>query len=203
MRDQLDVVGDQCAASTGGDDLVAVERQHRHPAVAAGRHAVAAGAECLGRVFHQRHAVARTRGSDAGPVGHRPVQVDRHNCSGQAIDRRPAVEFGVEQVGVEVPCIRLAVDEARASAQVGDGECTGPECEVADQHLVVAPHAHRHQREVDGRSTAGERRYRADAGEIGQLGLEGGDVGPGGCNPARIEGGEQHLAFAIAHLGRR
>ena len=56
--DQGRVVGDEHAAAGRGDDLVAVEREHRPPAKRAGHLPPIGRAERLGRVLDQGHVVA-------------------------------------------------------------------------------------------------------------------------------------------------
>ena len=49
------VVGDEGAAAAGGQNLVAIEGKHAHPAEAAQRLQLPAGAQGFGRVFQHRN----------------------------------------------------------------------------------------------------------------------------------------------------
>jgi len=196
------VIGRQRAAATGGHDLVAVERQDRHPAVASGRLAVALRAQRLGGILDQWHAVPGADLGEASAVGDGAVQVDGDDRCGKPSPVGPHRQFLGEQIGVDVPGERLAVDEARVGADVRDGERAGTKREVADQHVVAGLDPDGHQCQVDRGRAARERRHRLDPGELGELVLEGGDVGTCGRHPAGIERLQEQLALGLAHLGR-
>lgn len=96
---------------------------------------------------------------------------------------RTTGQFLVEQIRVEVPGDRFGVDETWPRPDVADRESAGTEGEIAHQDLVARAHPHSKERQVQSRRSARQGRYRAGAGELGQLRLERLDVGSGGSHP--------------------
>ncbi len=201
--DQRGVVGDEHAAAAGGDDLVAVEREHRHEAEAARGPAVVGGAEGLGGVLDQDHVVLGARGGDGVEVGHLPVEVDGHHGAGQVAARGRVVQLGAHEVGVEVPAAGLGVDEHRGGAEVGHRVGRGGEGEVGHQHPVARADAGQVQGQVQRGGAARQGRGMGAARVPGPGGLELGQGGSGRCQPARVERGHDGRPVVVGDVRRR
>ncbi len=107
-----------------------------------------------------------------------------------------------DQVGVDVPAVRRAVDEDRPGAEVGRCRCGGDEGERRDEHVVARPHPGQQEGQVEGGSTAREGHGVGDARPPRELALEGVDVRPEGGDPVRVEGGEEQAPLLGSDVGR-
>ena len=91
---------------------------------------VAGRTDRLGGVLHQRDVVGGADRSDPLSVSDRAVEVDRDHGGRPSAFTVPTGQLLVEEVGVEMPGERIAVDEARPGTQVGDREGARPEREA-------------------------------------------------------------------------
>ncbi len=198
------VVAGEHAAAARGDDLVAVEREHPERAEAPGGPPAVGGAKCFGRVFDHRHAVRGARREDRLVARALSVEVDddRGRGLGAALTIS-GCELLLDQRGVDVPGVPLAVEEHRAGPRVGDGVRGRGKGERRHEDVVARLHAEEHEREVERGGAARQRRRVTDPDEVCELALERVDVRSERRDPVGVERVEQQLPFARPHVGRR
>ena len=107
-----------------------------------------------------------------------------------------------QKVGVEVPGVRLAVDEDRTCADVGHRERGRAERHGGDDDVVTGLDAEAEQAEVQRRGAAGEGHRVGDAAELGDVGLERVDLRAQGCDPPGVQGCENRRLLLLPHVGR-
>ena len=199
--DDRRVVAHDRAATSGGDHLVAVEREDGNLALAARVDTTARRPERFGGVLDERDLVGLADLRHPDTVGDRAVEVDADHRRGAFVDALAARQFFVEEIGIHVPGLGLTIDEARTGIEIGGGERRRSERESRREHVVARLDADRLQCEVQRRGAAREGGDLGRAREIGEFALERIDVGTGRRDPVRVEGGQQQLAFVGTHLG--
>jgi len=201
-RRERRVIGNQRSASRGGDDLVAVERQHRAPPERAGRPAAVRGAERLRGVLDQRHAVLGAGGGEPFVVAALAVEVDRDERPGEPAGARRPAEFLGDQVRVDRPGRRVGVDEDRPRPAVDGGVRAGHEGQVRAPHLVARLDIGEEQGEVKRRGTRRQGRGMTHSARCGELRLEGVDVGAERRDPVRVQRLGEELPLAAPEVRR-
>ena len=169
----------------------------------AGRTEPVHGAERLGGVLHERDLVTPARGDDALVVGALPVEVDGDDRGRATPFPISPVELLVEEVGIEVPRLLLAVEEDRSRADVLHRVRRRDEREGRHDHVVAGFDTGHDHREVQRRGPARQGDGVLAERDDGHLGLERVEVGTGGCEPVRVERTEHVLALERARVGRR
>ena len=127
-------VGEEHAAATAGDNLVAVEADGAVIAELARLLALVGGPEALGGVFDEERVVASANRTDFVHLAGRSVQMNKHHQAHVGVN----FESLFKRHRVHVPGVVLGVDEHGLAVLVGDGVHGGIESHVAAEHLVSA-----------------------------------------------------------------
>lgn len=133
-------VGQEHAAATASDNLVAVKTDGAVVAELAGLYALVASTEAFGGVFDEERVVFFADGADFVHLARRSVQMNEHHQSHVGVN----LEGLLERDRIHVPGVVLGVDEHGLAVLVSNGVHRRVESHVAAEHLVPAqaPLAH-------------------------------------------------------------
>ncbi len=198
------------SSAGGGYHLVSVEAEHAVAPEGAEDSSVEGASEALGGVLYHGYAVAvGDLGYAVDPVWH---AVERHGYYGlwlAAGDGHAVVDGLLEEVGVDVPRVRLGVDEDGRGPEVCHRVARGAEREGLHQHLVAGADAACQQSQVDGCRTGAKACHGlverggavfAAVDECRQLVLEGVHVRSHRHDPVRVESLLYEIHLPAAHM---
>ena len=165
--------------------------------------ALVSRAHRLGGIADHRDAVLGAHADDGVEVARLAVEVGGDDRLGQAPGARPLGERIGQQVGIEGPGGRVAIEEHRRRAFLDRRPDRADERQARRPHLVARPDAQVAQRQVHGRGAAGQG-YGMREARIGlEVGLEGGQRRPDGGDVVRCEGGGDLVGLAAGQVRRR
>lgn len=203
---ELAVVGEHRPAFAHGDVVGGVEAEGGDVAPGADHLAVVGGAERVAAVFDQPQAMLVAQRLDLRQVERVAQGVGQHDGFGLGGDG------GFDEVGVDVVCLHVDVDEDRDGAELHDGVDRGREaCSYADDFVTLLDgplaelgRGERAESDEVGRRAGVDGDEVLDADELGQLALE--LCIEAACGEPAVERGFDHeLEFARADdlAGRR
>ena len=181
------VTGDEHSAARRRDDLVPVEGEDADRRAHADLAPTIVRPERLRSVLQDRDVVARAHFLEAIEVGALPVEVHDDDRLRKLATPGAVRERFREEVGVDVPAARLAVDEDRPGSLVRDRIRGGGEGQRRANHIVAALHAEKLQSEVNRRRAAAQRQARKASDQLRERSLERVDVGTDRRHPVRRE----------------
>ncbi len=118
---QFSVIGDEHAAATGGDDLVAVEGMDARQAERPGRGFAISRAQGFGGVFDQFHAMLVAARLDGGDIRRLAIEVHEDKGLGLLAGFDLLFDDRAGERGIHVPALVFRIDEDRLGAEISDG----------------------------------------------------------------------------------
>ena len=199
---EFGIIGDKHAPSTGGDDLVAVERMDAGQTERAGRGFAISRAQGFGGVFNQLHAMLVAARLDGGDI--RRLTIEVHEDEGLRLLAGFDLLFD-DRAGerdIHVPALIFRINEDGVGAEIGDGRSGSDESERRTKHFVAGAHASQTEGEMErGRAGGnGDGMFRAD--DDGKIFFKRIEIRARRRDPIGLEGFQDVLDFGGTNVGR-
>ena len=148
---QFRVIGDEHAATTGGDNLVTVEGMDAGQAERARRGLSISGTEGFGSIFNQFHAVLIATGLDGSDIRRLTIEMHEDEGLGRFTGLGFLLDDGTRERGVHVPAAFFGIDEDGLGAEIGDGGSGSDKGQRRAQDFVARTDTCETQRKMQGR----------------------------------------------------
>lgn len=200
---ELGVIGDEHAATAGGDDLIAVEGMDAGEAEGTGRGFAIGRAKRFGGIFNQLHTMLVATGLDGGDVRRLAIEMDKDKRLGRLADLGFLFDDRAGERGIHVPAALFGIDEDGLGAEIGDGRGGRDEGQRGTQDFVARTDAGQAQREMQGGGAGrdGDGVLRAD--EPGEIFFKGVEIRSRRRDPIGLESFQDEFDFSAADIRRR